>query len=127
MRGERDNKRFRVFGKRGIVISSTLFIFILRTLTLLRVRLRRALRGLSAAERCLTQSGVTYGNEVEVIEVIRLAVDYERGEFAKVREQSLRLRESLLKGDSWSGIVFSVGANLYFEHLFFKRAVGRSA
>ena len=71
-------------------------------------QLRRALRGLSAAERCLTQSGVTYGNEVEVIEVIRLAVDYERGEFAKVRDQSLRLRESLLKGDSWSELFFQL-------------------
>ncbi len=71
-------------------------------------QLRRALRGLSAAERCLAQSGVAYGNEVEVIEVIRLAVGYERGEFAKVSDQSVRLRESLLKGDSWSELFFQL-------------------
>lgn len=71
-------------------------------------RLRRALRGLTAAERCLDQSGLSYGNEAEVIEVIRLAVAYERGEFAKVCDSSTRLRESLMKGDSWSELFFQL-------------------
>ncbi|MBQ58210.1 hypothetical protein CL642_04390 [bacterium] len=71
-------------------------------------RLRRALRGLTAAERCLSQSGLSYGNEIEVIEVIKLAVAYERGEFVKVRKSSTRLRESLLKGDSWSELFFQL-------------------
>ena len=71
-------------------------------------RLRRALRGLTAAERCLSQSGLSYGNEIEVIEVIKLAVAYERGEFVKVRNSSTRLRESLLKGDSWSELFFQL-------------------
>ena len=71
-------------------------------------RLRRALRGLTAAERCLSQSGLSYGNEIEVIEVIKLAVSYERGEFVKVRNSSTRLRESLLKGDSWSELFFQL-------------------
>lgn len=71
-------------------------------------RLRRALHGLAAAERCLVQSGLSYGNEVEVIEVIKLAVAYERGEFVKVRDSSARLRESLLKGDSWSELFFQL-------------------
>jgi len=71
-------------------------------------RLRRALHGLAVAERCLAQSGLSYGNEVEVIEVIQLAVAYERGEYVKVRDSSARLRESLLKGDSWSELFFQL-------------------
>ena len=71
-------------------------------------RLRRALRGLETAERCLAQSGLTYGNEAEVIEVIRLAVAYERGEFVKVCDSSRRLRESLMNGDSWSELFFQL-------------------
>jgi DNA-binding CsgD family transcriptional regulator len=71
-------------------------------------RLRRALRGLAVAKRCLVQSGLSYGNEVEVIEVIQFAVAYERGEFVKVRDSSARLRESLLKGDSWSELFFQL-------------------
>lgn len=71
-------------------------------------RLRRALRGLTVAERCLAQSGVSYGNETEVIEVIRLAVDYERGALARVREQATRLRNSLVTGDSWSELFFQL-------------------
>jgi DNA-binding CsgD family transcriptional regulator len=35
-------------------------------------------------------------------------VGYERGEFAKVSDQSVRLRESLLKGDSWSELFFQL-------------------
>lgn len=71
-------------------------------------QLRRALRGLTVAERCLTQSGLSYGNEFEIIEIIQLAVDYERGEFAKVRDNSARLRESLMNGDSWSELFFQL-------------------
>ncbi len=71
-------------------------------------RLRRALHRLAAAERCLVQSGLFYGNEVEIIEVVKLAVAYERGEFVKVRDSSARLRESLLNGDSWSELFFQL-------------------
>ena len=74
----------------------------LADLDVIEGRLRRAMRGLSTAKRCLANSGLSYGNEVEVIEIIELAILYERGDFKKVRENSARLRESLLKGDSWS-------------------------
>ena len=74
----------------------------LADLDVIEGRLRRAMRGLSTAKRCLANSRLSYGNEVEVIEIIELAILYERGDFKKVRENSARLRESLLKGDSWS-------------------------
>ena len=74
----------------------------LADLDVIEGRLRKAMRGLSTAKRCLANSGLSYGNEVEVIEIIELAILYERGDFKKVRENSARLRESLLKGDSWS-------------------------
>ncbi len=80
----------------------------LADLDVLEGRLRRALRGLATAERCLVQSGQTYGNEVEVIEVIRLAVAYERGDFERVRGRASQLRTSLLNGDSWSELFFQL-------------------
>lgn len=82
-------------------------------------RLRRALQGLNAAERCLAQSGKIYGNDTQIIEVVRLAVAYERGEFAKVRDNSARLRECLLKGDGWSELFFQLARisvlSIYFS------------
>lgn len=65
-------------------------------------RLHRAHQGLNAAERCLAQSGARYGNEDEVIDIVRLAIAFERGQWTKVRERSTGLRASLMNGDSWS-------------------------
>lgn len=80
----------------------------LADMDVLEGRFGRALRALRAAERCLGQSGQAYGNEVEVIEVIRLAVAYERGEFEKVCARAADLRTSLLNGDSWSELFFQL-------------------
>ena len=80
----------------------------LADLDVLEGRFRQALHALRAAERCLAQSGATYGNEVEVIEVIRLAVAYERGDFAAVRARAGHLRSSLVNGDSWSELFFQL-------------------
>lgn len=74
----------------------------LADLDVIEGQLIKAKRGISTAKRCLASSGLSYGNEVEVIEIIELAISYERGDFKRVRENSTRLRESLLKGDSWS-------------------------
>lgn len=71
-------------------------------------RLRRAMRGLRTAERCLEMSHVRYGNEVEVIAIIRLAIDYERGHLDRVRRASAKLRNSLMTGDSWSELFFQL-------------------
>ena len=71
-------------------------------------RLRQALGRLQVAERCLAQSGQTYGNEFEVIEIIRLAIAYERGEFETVSARAGDLRTSLLNGDSWSELFFQL-------------------
>jgi len=94
----------------------------LADLDVIEGRLIRAMRGLSTAKRCLTNSGLSYGNEVEVIEIIELAILYERGEFEKVRKNSARLRESLLKGDSWSELFLQLTRisvlSLYFTKGF---------
>jgi DNA-binding CsgD family transcriptional regulator len=74
----------------------------LADLDVIEGRLHRATQGLAAAERCLAQSGLRYGNEEAVIAITRLAVDYERGELAAVRARAADLRNSLLTGDSWS-------------------------
>lgn len=71
-------------------------------------QLTRAQRGLSSAERCLAQSGVCYGNELDVIDVVRMAIAYERGDFETVRAKSAILREALVKGDSWSELFFQL-------------------
>lgn len=80
----------------------------LADLDILEGRFRRSLRSLSVAERCLAQSGKTYGNEAEVIETIRLAVAYERGDFERVQNRASQLRRSLLNGDSWSELFFQL-------------------
>ncbi len=74
----------------------------LADLDVIEGRLHRATQGLAAAERCLSQSGVRYGNEEAVIAIARLAVHYERGELHSVRTGAAKLRNSLLVGDSWS-------------------------
>ncbi len=85
------------------------FIYIhLADLDVIEGRLHRAQHNLTAAERCLTQSGTHYGNEDAVISVIRLAIDYERGDLARVRIRATDLRNSLLIGDSWSELFFQL-------------------
>ena len=71
-------------------------------------RLRRASRGLTTAQRCLEKSGEHYRSEEQVIEVIRLAIDYERGQFERVRRRAPALRNSLMTGDSWSELFFQL-------------------
>lgn len=80
----------------------------LADMDVLEGRLRQAMRRLQVAERCLTQSGHTYGNELEVIETIRLAIAYERGAFETVLARSADLRTSLVNGDSWSELFFQL-------------------
>ena len=74
----------------------------LADLDLVEGRLRAARRELAAAERSLAQSGVRYGNETDLIEVIRLAIDYEAGSFSHIPERASALRASLVGGDSWA-------------------------
>lgn len=74
----------------------------LADLDVIEGRLHRATQGLAAAEHCLAQSGVRYGNEEAVIAITRLAIDYERGELASVRARATDLRNALMVGDSWS-------------------------
>lgn len=71
-------------------------------------RLREARKRLGAADRCLAQSGGGFGNEAEIIEVVRLAIDYERGRFGRVAAEAPRLRNSLVFGDSWSELFFQL-------------------
>ncbi|MDJ1009650.1 MAG: hypothetical protein QNJ13_17710 [Paracoccaceae bacterium] len=66
----------------------------LADLDVIEGRLHRATQGLAAAERCLAQSGVRYGNETEVIAITRLAIHYERGELRAVRTRAAGLRNS---------------------------------
>lgn len=71
-------------------------------------RLNSAERRLSVSRRCLAQAGVSYGNECDVIEVIQMAIHYERGDLERVRREATRLRASLLTGDSWSELFFEL-------------------
>lgn len=85
------------------------FIYIhLADLDVIEGRLHRAQRSLVAAERCLAQSGQHYRHEEQVISVIRLAIDYERGELARVRARAAELRGSLVRGDSWSELFYQL-------------------
>jgi len=81
----------------------------LADLDVIEGRLHHAEHELSAAERCLAQAGVSYGNEDKVIGVIRLAIAYERGDLERVRREATDLRTSLLGGDSWSELFFQLG------------------
>ena len=90
----------------------------LADMDVLEGRLRQGLRGLSVAERCLAQSGRTYGNEAEVIDIIRLAVAYERGDFDAVRARAADLRASLMNGDSWSELFFQLARIAVFSAYF---------
>ena len=74
----------------------------LADLDLVEGRLRSARRNLASAESCLSSSAVRYANESAVIEVIRLAINYEHGFLDRVRPKARHLRASLLSGDSWS-------------------------
>lgn len=80
----------------------------LADLDVLEGRLHHAERGLTAAERCLVQAGVTYANERELIGVTRLAIAYERGDLERVRREADGLRTSLLNGDSWSELFYQL-------------------
>ena len=71
-------------------------------------RLHRAQQALNAAETCLDLSGTRYGNEREIIAVVRLAIDYERGELDRVRQRTGALRAALVGGDSWSELFFQL-------------------
>ena len=71
-------------------------------------RLRRAARGLKTAQRCLEQSGLRFGHEEDVIAVISLAIDYERGHFDRVRKRAAALRNGLMTGDSWSELFYQL-------------------
>lgn len=71
-------------------------------------RLHLARRGLAAAERCLAHAGIRYGTETEIIEIVKLAIDYECGRLDRVRSHAKRLRESLMNGDSWSELFFQL-------------------
>ncbi len=71
-------------------------------------RLRRAGHGLRTAMRCLEKSGSRYSSEEQVIAVIQLAIDYERGRFDHVRCNAPALRQSLITGDSWSELFFQL-------------------
>lgn len=80
----------------------------LADLDVIEGRLHRAERGLAAAERCLVQAGVSYGNEEAVIGITRLAIAYERGDLSRVRREAEELRGRLLSGDSWSELFFQL-------------------
>ncbi len=92
----------------------------LADLDVMEGRLSRARRGLTTAERCLEESGVRYGNEEEVIAVIRLAIDYECGRFDRVCQDAARLRMSLLNGDSWSELFLQLARITAMSTYFLK-------
>ncbi|HCQ64989.1 MAG TPA: hypothetical protein DIU07_07390, partial [Rhodobacteraceae bacterium] len=63
---------------------------------------------LHRAERGLAQAGVSYSNEDALIEVIRSAIAYERGDLEHIRREADGLRTSQLGGDSWSELFFQL-------------------
>lgn len=83
-------------------------------------RLRRAERSLKTAENCLSQWGQSYGNERDLISIIRLAIDYEHGKFDVVRSKSSELRKSLVNGDSWSELFFQLARISVLSTYFLK-------
>ena len=83
-------------------------------------RLHRAQRGLATAERCLEQSGLLFGNERDVIEIIRLAIHYERGAFETVCAKAAYLRNKLISGDSWSELFLQLARISVLSTYFLK-------
>ena len=81
----------------------------LADLDLVEGRLRAARRGLRAAEHCLDESGMTFANEKDLIETIRLAIDYETGNYAHIPGRARQLRPGLLTGDSWAELFVQLG------------------
>ena len=76
----------------------------LADLAVLEGRMRSAQRHARAAERILEDSDTTYGNESELLEIVRLAVDFEHGRLERIPADAVRIRKALIQGDSWPEI-----------------------
>ena len=87
-------------------------------------RLRDARRHLGTGAKRLEQSGRTYGNEQEIIEILQLAINFENGIFNHIPAEAPRLRNSLVKSDSWVEL-FEQLARIAVKSTYF--ASGRGA
>jgi DNA-binding CsgD family transcriptional regulator len=101
------------------------FIYLhLADVSLLEGHLREARRLLGQAEKQLAASGKAYGNELHVIEILKLALDYETGQFEHIPDRAAPLRDALMTGDCWVEI-FEQLARISVKSTFFRR--GRDA
>lgn len=96
----------------------------LTDLAIMEGRLRDARRHLGTGAKRLEQSGRTYGNEQEIIEILQLAINFENGIFNHIPAEAPRLRNSLVKSDSWVEL-FEQLARIAVKSTYF--ASGRGA
>lgn len=74
----------------------------LADLSVVEGHLRMAARHVDAAERLLRHAGIRYRNEYDLIETLRLTLDYETGRLEAVPSRAQSLRRGLITGDSWA-------------------------
>lgn len=92
----------------------------LADLAIVEGNIKTARRHVQTAERCYIQSGRSYGNERELIEITRLSIDFEIGHFHHIPQRAAKMRRALVEGDSWAEIfiqICRIGAmSTYFLH-----------
>ncbi len=80
----------------------------LADLNIVQGQLRTARRHVDTAEHLLRRDGRRFGNESDLIAILRLALDYETGRLAHIPDQADTLRARLVTGDSWAELFLQV-------------------
>lgn len=67
-----------------------------------------ARRHVQMAEAFYNKSGICYGNETKLIEIVWLAIDFELGRLEHIPARAAEIREALVEGDSWAEIFIQI-------------------
>ncbi len=80
--------------------------------------LKHARRHLGAAARFLEEAGVSYGSDREIMEIVRLAIDFEQGRLDHIPARAEEIRRQLVRSENTAEItvqICRIGAmSLYF-------------
>ncbi len=80
--------------------------------------LKNARRHLGAAARFLEEAGVSYGSDREIMEIVRLAIDFEQGRLDHIPARAEEIRRQLVRSENTAEItvqICRIGAmSLYF-------------
>lgn len=67
-----------------------------------------ARRHVQMAEAFYHESGVCYGNETKLIEIVWLSIDFELGRLEHIPARAAQIRQALVEGDSWAEIFIQI-------------------